>query len=70
MTTTDPDEPAHPVVTAHVVYANGLTKRELFAAMAMQVLLANADRDAAVAGYAVALADALLAALAKPESDR
>lgn len=47
---------------------DGLTKRELFAAMAMQGLLANAERDAEAEGFArdaVRSADALLAELAK-----
>lgn len=46
----------------------GLTKRELFAAMAMQGLLANSERDAEAEGFArdaVRSADALLAELAK-----
>lgn len=61
---------------------HGLSKRELFAAMAMQGLLANPDvmigmrdaskdlgmdSDALVAGTAREVADALLAELAKPQ---
>ena len=58
-------ELAFPVGTA-----TGLTKRELFAAMAMQGYLANpnVDPDTAVKAYAqhsVTYADALLAELAK-----
>lgn len=49
--------------------ANGLTKRELFAAMAMQGLLANPEggdrHQELIADYAVAQADALLAKLSK-----
>jgi hypothetical protein len=44
----------------------GLTKRELFAAMAMQGALANGNKDGALTDYAtvaVGAADALLAAL-------
>tara|TARA_Y100001938_G_scaffold141417_1_gene211107 strand:- start:823 stop:1026 length:204 start_codon:yes stop_codon:yes gene_type:complete len=55
-------------------YATGLTKRELFAAMAMQGLSANPgyveSLDAArLARWSVSQADALLAALAEEESD-
>lgn len=50
----------------------GLTKRELFAAMAMQGMLGNTDHDGNFEVYAddaVKHADALLAALdAKPEA--
>lgn len=49
--------------------ASGLTKRELFAAMAMQGILANPDPTERTfeedAGCAVVCADALLDALAK-----
>lgn len=48
-------------------YADGLTKRELFAAMAMQGMLANSDggdrHQSTIAAYAVSHADALLTAL-------
>jgi hypothetical protein len=51
---------------------DGLTKRELFAAMAMQGLCANSDPKiyacgwpALIAGASVDMADALLAELAK-----
>jgi len=50
----------------------GLTKRELFAAMAMQSLidgatLANDEARSFAASHAVHMADALLAALSAPE---
>lgn len=51
--------------------AYGLTKRELFAAMAMQGLFSNPDDRGHVAEYArfaVKAADALLAELAKEQS--
>lgn len=51
-------------------HSNGLTKRELFAAMAMQGLLAaghpkNPGESTEIAPLAVAYADALLGTLAK-----
>jgi hypothetical protein len=65
------DAPAYPVLqtlSGHVgMVSAGLTKRELFAAMAMQGLCANpgfADINShAIASYATNQADALLAAL-------
>jgi len=54
-------------------YIPGLTKRELFSAMAMQGLCANPSRVGKFDGYAVDalyLADALLAALATPSEER
>ena len=53
------------------VVASGLTKRELFAAMAMQGLISNPDKSydsACAASDAVAFADALLAELAKEKT--
>jgi len=50
----------------------GLTKREYFAAMAMQGILANTSEEfinsSAIANVAVRCADALLLALSKPEN--
>lgn len=50
----------------------GLTKRELFAAMAMQGILANPERiggkDQELTQYSVMLADALLTELNKEDS--
>ena len=54
-------------------YRNGLTKRELFAAMAMQGMLAGDDGSSAakyVAEEALKQADALLAALERLPPDR
>lgn len=49
---------------------NGLTKREYFAAAAMQGLLANSKNLQVVIGEsAVIMADALIKALNKPEED-
>lgn len=63
------DRPAFPVVEPGGVYAIGLTKRELFAAMAMQGLLACRDElnsdSFKFARAAIRYADALLAELAK-----
>jgi hypothetical protein len=60
---------AGPVGEKAFACAPGLTKRELFAAIAMQGLLSNADPDTNAWGaeeaakYSVTQADALLAAL-------
>lgn len=84
MPITNADEPAYPVEVAYSGdtlrgqqtgsysgWATGLTKRELFAAMAMQGLLADGEAMdvtiAQVALAAVQLSDALLAELAKPK---
>lgn len=48
------------------VCATGLTRREYFAAKAMQGLLASSEADdASIAKYSVALADALIRELEK-----
>ena len=69
------DLPAFPIHGP--LFATGLTKRELFAAMAMQGILANPCRqtstsetyaEAAIDG--VRYADALLAELAKPREGK
>jgi hypothetical protein len=62
------NEPAYPVSDASCCQYGGLTKRELFAAMAMQGM--RADHSAtgvpeAIARESVRLADALLKELAK-----
>ena len=71
MSTTNDNAPAYPCMSYSA--PSGLTKRELFAAMAMQGILANPCRqtstsetyaEAAIDG--VRYADALLAELAKP----
>lgn len=67
-------DPIFPVADWGACQLPGLTKRELFAAMAMQSALAGAkassEADLArmfelIAGYSVRMADALLAELAK-----
>ena len=67
------DLPAFP--TLGPLAATGLTKRELFAAMAMQGIASNPNAATTegpdvVAGAAVEAADALLAELAKPREDQ
>lgn len=64
------DRPAFPIVDPDgVIAAGGLTKRELFAAMAMQGFCSNSvmteTGHADMARMAVEQADALLAELAK-----
>lgn len=58
-----------PIVQGAEIHTTGLTKRELFAAMAMQGILANPERiggkDQELAQYSVMLADALIEELNK-----
>ena len=66
------DLPAFPIPGP--LFAIGLTKRELFAAMAMQGLVVDSkaalfECQELVAHAAVKCADALLAELAKPKAD-
>ena len=70
------DEPAFPIITplGSVIHDGGLTKREYFAAMAMQGMLAGhdypfaLDEIAEASDLCVAYADGLLRALErKPE---
>ncbi len=67
-------QPAHPVIGSPGAPEDypGLTKRELFAAMAMQGFAADPDmahvEPRAIAIGAVSWADALLAELAKEQS--
>jgi len=67
------NESALPIIgPLEEVISIGLTKRELFAAMAMQGLCANPSCEGKFDGYAVdalRLADALLAALATPSEE-
>lgn len=71
---TDPEANAYPVVTADgdgnsVIQEHGLTKREHFAALAMQGLASKNNSTHEVetcAQVAVGMADALIAALNKP----
>ena len=67
------NEPAFPVdgvrVDGQFAWMNGLTNRELFAAMAMQGMLANESNDWDGDFYAkgaVLLADALIKRLSEP----
>lgn len=67
---TNPDEIAFPVVIPSNELYPGLTKRELFAAMAMQGLCSQESKcyfDGAIAAYAVEYADALIAELNKEQ---
>ena len=73
MSNTTTDLPAFPIHGP--LFATGLTKRELFAAMAMQGIASNPNAATiegpdVVAGAAVEAADALLAELAKPKEDQ
>lgn len=68
----DPHEPAFPTEMETNTLYTGLTKRELFAAMAMQgILVANwpqgpkDDANCSSAHYSVMIADALIAELNK-----
>ena len=68
------DEPAFPVADHGEFLSTGLTKREWFAATALQGLLVNADYHGdrtwpALAEDAVKCADNLIAALARPPKD-
>jgi hypothetical protein len=67
---TDGTDPVSPIETlSGVIIRNGLTKRELFAAMALQGLAANSDNYNTLAGdarSAVAAADELIDALNEP----
>jgi len=66
---TDPNDAAYPIVEGDVMTDYGLTKRELFAAMAMSSLgreIANATATDFIARKSVAMADALIEALNKP----
>lgn len=63
---TQPNDPAFPVSPADYSAKHGLTKREYFAAMAMQGMLANGSGDSsAVCSVAMWHADALIEKLNK-----
>ncbi len=73
MSATNDNAPAYPCMSYSA--PSGLTKRELFAAMAMQGIASNPNAATTegpdvVAGAAVEAADALLAELAKPREDQ
>jgi len=62
------NEPSFPQTDRQFHFASGLTKRELFAAMAMAGLLANESREASFSGFAkdaIHFADALIAEFEK-----
>ena len=64
---------AFPIVTANDVYSTGISKREYFAAKALQGILANTDHNGKYSEYAkdaVKHADALLAELSKTEGSK
>ena len=73
------DKPAFPNSHPHAAHAEGLTRRELFAAMAMQGMAAGnfwgenfcheADHMHLAAKMSVKAADALIAELEKPNAD-
>lgn len=65
---TQPNDPAFPVSPADYSAKHGLTKREYFAAMAMQGLLANGSRGSSgVCSVAMWYADALIEKLNSTE---
>lgn len=59
---TNPDEPINPVTS---IYTNGLTKREYFAAMALQAYCQRSVKEDTAAQWAVEAADALIKELNK-----
>jgi hypothetical protein len=61
----NPNDPAFPASTDHEF--SGLTKREYFAAMALQGFLADGDSPDEAAEWAVESADYLIEALNKAE---
>jgi hypothetical protein len=64
---TNPDEPIQTIEYNNNYISNGLTKREYFAAMALQGLLANSSipLDGASTNTAMLFADALIKELNK-----
>ena len=66
---TQPNDAAHPIADNVLTWDKGITKREYFAAMAMQGILANpnnrfhADSDALAAEWSVKMADKLISKL-------
>lgn len=64
---TQPNDPAFPVSPADYSAKHGLTKREYFAAMAMQGLLANDTHYALMTEKAVHYADMLIEKLNSTE---
>jgi hypothetical protein len=63
---TEPNEPINPIVYDTIIRHSGLTKREYFAAMALQGLLVNNNNDYAYSVISsVEYADALIDELNK-----
>lgn len=64
---TEPNESMHPITDNVLTCDKGLTKREYFAAMAMQGICANTSRyePDRLANYAVRIADYLIEELNK-----
>ena len=65
---TNPDEPIQPIEYSDN-YSNGLTKREYFAAMALQGLLANNNNYMYSVISAVEFADDLIEELSKTKTN-
>lgn len=66
---TEADEPAYPPFDAGYRHYTGLTKRELFAAMAMQGLLANPETNPDyIPSQAAFFAEELIAELSKGDT--
>ena len=66
---TKPNEPINIVEYNNNYISTGLTKREYFAAMALQGLLATGDYQAQIAKDAIYWADALIEELNKPKTN-
>jgi hypothetical protein len=66
-----PNEPIHTIEYNNNYISNGLTKREYFAVMALQGLLANSNiqLDGASANTAILFADALIEELSKTKTN-
>ena len=68
---TKPNEPIHTIEYNNNYISNGLTKREYFAAMALQGLLADYESECIedYSKYAVKLADSLIEELSKTKTN-
>lgn len=70
---TEPNESMHPIADNVLTWDKGLTKREYFAAMAMQGILSDRDNQGytwnyeAMAADAVKMADQLIQQLNQPK---
>lgn len=65
--TTKADQPINPISSEHYSDFHGLTKREYFAAIAMQGLLAEGHYSKFIAEKSCAMADLLIEELNKKE---